>query len=241
MALPIINETINYIKVKLPSGKSIGVRGWKVKEEKELLFASEKITEDDFKLKLDIIINFLKTCVDDKSKFDTLSENDIKKLAIDIRKLAKGDDVEFTYRCQNPECSFIFEEVLKISKTEKIKEADLTPIKVNDKLSIAIKEIALNDLLILRERFTDETNKLIYYYMINSIEAITYDGQVYTEFTEQEIIDFIDQLDSNDLDLIYKQFEIKMSNVILSKKLKCKRCNTETDIILDDILSFLIL
>ena len=47
MALPIINETINYIKVKLPSGKTIGIRGWKVKEEKELLFASEKITEEN--------------------------------------------------------------------------------------------------------------------------------------------------------------------------------------------------
>lgn len=241
MALPIINETINYIKVKLPSGKNIGIRGWKVKEEKELLFASEKITEENPNEKIFIIENFLKACVDDKSKFDQLSENDLKKLAIEIRKLAKGDEVEYTYQCQNPECKFLFEEVLKISKTEKIKISDLSPIVINDKLTIAIKEIPLNDLLILRERFNDQLNKLIYYYMINSIEAITYEGQVYTEFTEQEIIDFIDQLDSNDLDLIYKEFENKMSNVSLQKTLKCKRCGTETQVVIDDILSFLIL
>lgn len=241
MALPIINETVNYFKVKLPSGKTIGARGWRVKEEKELLFASEKISEDDTKNKLEIINNFLKSCVDDINKFNTLSENDIKKLAIEIRKLAKGDEVEYTYQCQNPECKFLFEEVLKISKSEKIKEADLSPIIVNEKLSIALKEISFNDLINLRERFGNEISKLIYYYMINSIEAITYEGQVYTEFTEQEIIDFIDQLNSNDLDLIYKEFENKLSNVSLYKKLKCKVCNTETEVLIDDVLSFLIL
>ena len=47
MALPLINESIVFQKIQLPSGKSVSIRGWKVKEEKELLFAAEKIEDND--------------------------------------------------------------------------------------------------------------------------------------------------------------------------------------------------
>jgi hypothetical protein len=240
MGLPTIETTINFQKVKLPSTKTIGIKGWKVKEEKELLFASEKSIENDME-KAKIIANFLRSCVDDKDKFELLSENDLKKLAIEIRKISKGEDVEYTYNCSNPECTFIFEDIIKLSKYEKIKEFDLTPIKVNDNLIVSLKEVSLNTLIELQERFKDEYAKLMFYYLINSFEAVTYNGQTYTEFTEEDTVNFVDQLDSNDLNLIYEAFEKKSSFVKLEKKLKCKKCGTETTVIIEDLLSFLIL
>lgn len=240
MALPLINESIIFQKVQLPSGKSIGVRGWKVKEEKELLFAAEKIAEDDIE-KAKVISAFLKSCVEDKNIFDQLSENDLKKLAIEIRKLSKGDEVEYVARCSNEECGATYDDVMKLSKVEKIKPFDLTPLKLNDDLIIAFKDLSLDKYFELRNKYSEETAKLIFYYLINSIEAITYQSQTYIDFSEEEIENFIDQLSSNELNTIYEEYEKRVSSVKLEKKNKCKMCGSETQVVIEDILSFLIL
>ena len=48
MSLPIINETTSFMQKELLSGKKIGLKQWRTKEERELLFATEGIqdTED---------------------------------------------------------------------------------------------------------------------------------------------------------------------------------------------------
>ena len=55
-----------------------------------------KIKEDDISGKIKMIISFFKDCVDDLKKYETLSENDLKKIALEARKISKGDDIEFT-------------------------------------------------------------------------------------------------------------------------------------------------
>ena len=240
MALPLINESIVFQKIQLPSGKSVSIRGWKVKEEKELLFAAEKIEDNDIE-KAKVVASFLKSCVKEKNIFDQLSENDLKKMSIEIRKLAKGDEVEYTARCSNEECGYTYDDVLKLSKSEKIKEFDLTPLKLNDDLTIAFKDLALDKFIELRSKYLEEPAKLIFYYLINSIEAITYQGQTYVDFSEEEIENFIDQLTSNDLTKMYEEYEKRVSSVKLEKKNKCKKCGIETPVVIEDILSFLIL
>ena len=49
---------------------------------------------------------------DDKNKFDTLSENDLKHIAVELRKISKGDEVEYIAKCTNQECRHSFEDVL---------------------------------------------------------------------------------------------------------------------------------
>ena len=238
MALPIINEEFKYVKINLPSGKSIGIRGWKVKDEKELLFALE--TEDDAQNnKTRHIIDFLKQCVDDKSKYDTLSESDIKLICIEIRKLAKGDEIPYSYQC--PECKFKLEDIVNLTKNKEVKKFDISPIKVNDKLTISVKDIEWIKTQDLYKRFENSTSKFTFHYIINSIDSVTFDGTTYTEFTEDEVIAFIDDLDPISMDKIYKEFDAKSSAVNLKRTISCLKCNTKTDVDFGEMLSFLIL
>lgn len=241
MALPVINQDYKYVKVPLPSGKSIGVRGWKVKDEKELLFSLETVSDSDnveFD-KIKGIVSFLKECVDDKNKFDKLSENDIKRICIEIRKMSKGDEIEYGYEC--PHCKAKITDMVNLTKTLKVKSFDTTPFAVNDKLVLTFKDLEWLKTQDLYTRFSDSATKFAFYFIINSIDSLTYEGVTYTEFTEDEIVTFIDQLDPTDMDKLYKDFGNKGSSVSLDKQIKCTKCKEQIDVEFGDVLSFLVL
>jgi hypothetical protein len=236
MSLPQINEQINYIKTKLPSGKSIGVCGWKVKEEKELLFALE--IDDNEDNKTSHIINLLKQCVDDKVKFDTLSENDLKKITMETRKLAKGETIEYNYEC--PHCKAKFFDEVNVGKEQEIKPFDATPLTINERLILTFKDLSWK---VVEELFKDDdmtASKFTFKYLINSVDSITFDEQTYTEFTPEECENFIDQLDPKDLKTLYDGFESKLSKCDLKRSVKCLKCKEMVDINFGDLLSFLV-
>lgn len=239
MKLPIINENVNYIKTKLPSGKNIGVNGWYVKEEKDLLFAIEVDTNEDSKISH--IINLLKQCVDDKVKFNTLSENDLRKIAIEARKLSKGDTIEYNHECTNPKCEHKFFDEVNLTKDQFIKPFDVSPAVINDKLILTFKDL---DWIKVEELTIDETNtasKFSFKYLINSIDSITYDSVTYTDFTPEDCETFIDQLNPTELNKLYNAFEGKLSECTLKRTVTCLKCKKEIDVNFGDLLSFLVL
>lgn len=238
MALPVINEDFKFSQVKLPSGKTIGVRGWRVKDEKELLFTLE--TEENVEEnKMNHIVSFLRTCVDDKSKFDTLSENDIKKITIEVRKLSKGEEVSYNYQC--PNCKIRLEDVLVLTSSQTIRETNLTPSKINETLIVTFKDVSFNKFQDIFKRFNESYTKFSFYYVANSIESVTFNGTTYTEFTEEEMVDFLDQLNPIDMEKIYKEFSEKSSLMSINRHIKCHKCGEEIDVEFGDTISFLVL
>lgn len=246
MALPQMNSTPNFINVKLPSGKSIGCRGWKVKDEKDLLFILDAEENPDA-TKAGHLINFLRNCVDKPAVFDTLSDTDLKKVAVEVRKLSKGDTIAYTYTCPHvigegvsaTPCRNKINDEIKLSVAEKVKAFDGSPVPINDKLIISFKDLPNKKALELWDKYQSSLAKYTYYYMINSIEAVVYDNQPYTEFTEEEMIDFLDPLDSNDMEKISNEFEKRGSSLDLERKIKCRKCGQEIDVNFGDLLSFL--
>lgn len=237
MALPKINESFKHVKVKLPSGKEIGVRGWKVKDEKELLFALE--SEDNAEeRKIKYIINFLRNCTDDQVKFDTLSENDIKKVCIEVRKLAKGEDVEYSYKCKH--CEMDLSDEVNLTSQQVVKEFDTVPCKINDKLIINFKDLPFKKSDELFEKYAKTEKQFTYYYVINSIEGLTINDETFTDFSEEELIEFLDDLDPDDMDKIYEKFDECMSSVELNHTVTCLRCTKDTEVQFGDLLSFLV-
>ena len=236
--LPNLNESINYTELKLSSGKTIGYKGWRVKEEKEFLFASsrlDKYTPETQKL----ILNLLKNCVDDKMKFDTLSHNDIKQIAVATRRVSKGEDIEYSGKCHDEKCQTKFDDVILLDKDILTTEFDVSPIVINDSLVFILKEISFNSLLELQTRFKEEPEKLIFYHLVNSIEAINYQGTAYTEFNEEEMVNFIDQMEPNDLSKLQDEFYKKSSSVKIFKTVKCKKCKKDIEVEIYEVLDFL--
>lgn len=252
--LPKLNENISYINIKLPSGKAIGIRGWKVKDERELLFTLDAEESPDTQ-KIKHINNFLKKCTNNASAFDQLSEVDLRKIALEIRKLSKGDTIQYSYRCPgqvrvNPAdeenknvktCNNVIEDEIQLSKSEEVRTFDPKPSVINDKLIIVFKDISYNEGIRLAEKYIDKPSQYVFYYMINSIEAFTYENTSYTEFSEEDLVEFIDGLNSEDMDKIQQEFESKSSSLKLVRKLKCRKCGHEFDVDFGDLYSFLIL
>jgi hypothetical protein len=238
MGLPKINEDVKYVKTKLPSGKNIGIRGWKVKDEKGLLFALE--TEENVAdTKIKHIIDFLGNCVDDKERFKTVSENDIKRICLEVRKLSKGESIEYTQAC--PHCGFKFDDSVNLTKEQTVKEFDITPVTVNDRIIVTFKDLDWKKAEALYAKYEKTPTTYSLYYIIHSIDSFTIDGTTYTDFTAEEAEEYIDGLDSNDLKKLYEEFEKKASTCELKRNVKCLKCKENFDINFGDLLSFLVL
>lgn len=240
MALPKINENYKFVTVPLPSNQTIGVKSWKVKDEKELLFSiesEENITPFNKNLK---IISMLKDCcVDDKTKFNKFSESDIRKICVEARKLSKGDELEFNTTCGN--CGAAIFDVINLTTSQKMKTFDLSPAIINDKLTVTFKDLGWEQCENIKKKHSDSARKYAYYYILNSIDSITYEGATYTEFNESEIINFVDDLNPMDIEKLYEQFHEKSSYFMLEHSTTCFSCKEEIDINFGDLLSFLVL
>lgn len=238
MSLPNLGAEFSFVKIKLPSGKTIGVRGWKVKDEKDLLFSMESDANAEEK-KINYYVSFLKKCTDNEKTYDSLGEQDLKKIAIEIRKLSKGDAIEYNYQC--PHCQHkLFTEV-SLTKAEVTKNFDSSPTIVNDNTVITFKEISFKKLDELYEKHKDSRGKFLYHVLLNSIESITFKGETHTNFTPEEVETSFDTLESNDLKKITDAFTEKQSNVDLQQKLICLKCTKEIEVNFGDVFSFLIL
>jgi DNA-directed RNA polymerase subunit RPC12/RpoP len=233
--LPSIFDEVSHTKITLPSGKKIGVKPWRVKEEKELLFATEGIeSQSDIKKE---IVKFLGKCVDNTSMYSELSEFDIIKIALEARKLSKSDTIEYNYKCT--ECGLVLEDKLQISKNAEIKSFDSTPYKVNDNCTVTFREPSFDAVEKIIEEADGLLTKYNYLYLIASLESATIRGETFTEFSKEDAIDFFDTFDSETFDAIVTALENKASSVKLKKKLKCIKCKKEIDVNFGDMLDFL--
>lgn len=233
MGLPISNETISYRQVELPSTKKIGIRGWKLKEEKELLFAIEG-QSDDTAIRKEVVAMISK-CVDNQETFKTLSNVDYIFLLIELRKISKGNTVEFTYKCTNDKFE-LFSEV-NLIKDIKVKKYTGKKVTINETKSINLKEVSFLDFDDLKSKYTKIT-EYNYHFVLKSIDSIIDNGVVYTEFTQEELTKYIDELTSSEFRLLSTAIDESLATIEISKKITCGRCKTEMDVEFGDLYFF---
>jgi hypothetical protein len=241
MSLPIINETTSFMQKELLSGKKIGLKQWRTKEERELLFATEGIQDtEDGKRE---IIKFIKKCVDDPNKFDTLSNTDYINCLIELRKISKGSLIEYKLKCSKDK--FELFDSINLTTDVKSKKFDSNPIQLSQDLSFSIKEVpyVVYDALLKKYEKSSEFN---FYYTINSIDSIAYKGEVFDKFTEEELIDFVDALPSLEneegksfLDILTDGVDKAQAEIYLEKTLTCGKCKTENPVRFGDLYHFL--
>lgn len=238
MALPEINETISFTQTDLPSGKKIGIKPWKMKEEKELLYALEGIDNQlDGKRE---IVKLIRKCVDNQVLFDKLSNTDYIYLVAKTRKLSKGTSIEFVCKCQKEGC--IMDQLssdVSVDTDLKVKPFDSSIITVNDDLKISIKEVSFTEYDIINQQFSKQVERN-FNYVVKSIETIVYKGEVYEEIAEDEIVKFLDSLPPNDFNYLAKQIEVVGAEIKLEKTVVCGRCKNENVIDFGDLYYFLV-
>lgn len=238
--LPKINE-FSYTQIDLPSGKKIGVKPWTVKEEKSLLFAVEGINNHVDGQKE--VVKFIEKCVDNPSLFKTCSNTDCISILLTLRKLSKGCKIEFSYNCTGELdggklCGFELHSELDLNTNVNVKNFDSSPIVVREDLTLTIKEVSFSvfESMIAKYNTASEFN---YNFILESIDAISYKGEVFESFTREELVDFIDQFSSNEYDLVLTTLEQRSAEIVLSKDVKCGRCGHMNHVAFGDLYNFL--
>ena len=237
MPLPKIN-TPTY-DLTLPStGKKIKYRPFLVKEEKILIMALE--TEDISQI-TNAIVEILNDCILTKGvSVSKLATFDIEYLFLNVRAKSVGESVEVNVLCPDDNKTSVQMEInlddIKVQKTRGHKNI----IKLDDQYSMKLKYPSLNQFIDSNFESDEESDVDKSMNMITSCIEMVYDKEESwsaSDSTQQELEEFIEQLNSKQFKSIEKFFETMPK---LSHKVKVTNPTTEveSDVVLEGLASF---
>lgn len=241
MALPKVKSPT--FKVMLPSNKQeIWIRPFKVKEEKMLLIAQQSDEEDQ---QINTIKQIIQNCITEPQDFnvDRLASFDIEYLFLKLRAKSVGEIVHLKLIPQNREGLPPMDVEVNIDELEPTyPEGHSDIIEIGDGLKAKMSYPTFG---MVRKLHRMSETDMLFTVFAQSLEKL-YDGdEVYDmkENTEEEIQEFLEQLQSKDLEK-FKQFFDTMPR--MEKTFQYKWTNPEDDtdtheedIVLRGILSFL--
>lgn len=237
MPLPKIS-TPTY-ELELPStGELIKFRPFLVREEKLLVLALES---EDMKQITNAIKTVLKNCIHTKSiKVESLPTFDIEFLFLNIRGKSVGEEIEVNLICPDDEITQVSE---KINIDEiRVKKFDdhSNKIKLDDNLMMEMKYPSLDQFIKSNFDFSNKNNMDQSFELISScVDKIYNQEEVWaaSDFSKKEIIEFLEDMNSNQFKEIEKFFETmpKLYHVL---KVMNPKTNVESEVVLEGLSSF---
>ncbi|HJO10340.1 MAG TPA: baseplate protein [Verrucomicrobiota bacterium] len=238
MALPKLNVPV-YEAILPSTEKVIKYRPFLVKEEKLLLTALEA---DDSKALSSAVKQIVNNCVQGELDVDNLSTFDIEYLFLRLRAKSVGEKVTVGLRpwgcpknegklCENSTSVEINLEEVKVDKST----ASSSKIMLDDKIGIKMKYPDIDSVNIMGTS-SDAAGMDIIRGCVDMIftEEETYERD---SFTDKELDEFIDSLNSQQFKLI-KDFFDNMPVLTHTVKYKCETCGEKKETTLTGLNSF---
>jgi len=226
MPLPTI-ETPTY-ELKLPSSnKRVKYRPFLVKEEKILIIALESKNENEI---TNAVTDVLKKCILTKGiDVDNLPTFDIEYLFLNIRAKSIGEDIKLTVTCPDDNKTkvpvTIYVDEIKVQKQKGHKP----DIVLDDKMTLRMKYPSLNQFVKNNFSTDDEADTMVdktFRVVADCIDTIYTQEDAWDakDYTPQERLDFVQQLNSKQ----YKEVEKFFSTMPkLSHKIDVINPNTK--------------
>lgn len=190
-------------KLVLPStGKEILYRPFTVKEEKILLIAQESKDIDQIVLAIKQIISNCVVNID----VERLATFDFEYILLHIRGKSVNNLIDLKVR--DPDTQESISLSINIDEVTLKKDPEHTNrIQVNANAVILMRYPTLNEVSILAKG--KATSEVLFNAMVSCIDQIVVDDSVYKteDFSEKELLEFVDQLTPNVLADIQKFFE----------------------------------
>ena len=237
MALPKLNVPV-YEAVLPSTEKVIKYRPFLVKEEKLLFTAQESGGEAI----LPAVKQIIKNCVQGELDIDNMPLFDIEYLFLRLRAKSVGEEVTLGLKpwgCpqNNGElCEFTTEVSINLEEVKCIKDKKHTSkIMLDDKIGIMMKYPDISQIN-MGESDNDAMGMKIIKNCINMVftEEETHEKD---SFTEKELDDFVDSLNTKQLDKIRNFFET-MPTLKHTVKYNCKTCGEEKETTVQGLQSF---
>lgn len=242
MTLPVLQQPVFEVYLK-SLDKKVKFRPFLVKEEKILLMAKEA---DDNESTVDAVKQVIQNCLipsaDGKEvNINSLPLFDVQMLFTHLRMKSIGETVTLQYTCNHPdeegnECGRENRYNLNLNKVR----YETTPghtnvIQLNEEVGVKLRYPTMTSQIVNGEDILEDSYKLI----AEHLESVYDSEQVYTEYTKEELMAFIDSLSADQLDKILNFFATS-PKVILEDVAACKKCGTENKIYAEDLYSFFI-
>jgi hypothetical protein len=237
MPLPTIS-TPTY-ELEIPSiKKTIKYRPFLVKEEKILIIAMES---EDSKQIADAVKNVISNCLITRGiKIEKLSTFDIEYLFLNIRGKSVGETVDVLITCPDDNVTKVPVSINLDEIKVEVSDEHSRDIKLDDTLTMRMKYPSMQEFI--KSNFSntndvsvDDTFDLI----CSCIEQVYSEEESWnaSDFSNKDLIQFLEQLTSNQFKEIEKFFETmpKLSHTV---SLKNPNTNVESTVVLEGLSSF---
>jgi hypothetical protein len=243
--LPKIDVPVFSINL-ISTGKEIKFRPFTVKEEKLFLMANES---NDLKTVVDTTKQVLNNCIISDIDVDKLPIFDIEYLFLNIRARSVSEIINLNYKCNNDiknendddthKCGHTVKidvNILDIKPKNNVKQE--TKIEITDKVGMVMRYPNFET---VKKYETGNQTDVIMKLTANCIDYIYDNDQIYyaKDTTEEELIDFIEGMQSKDLEKI-KNFFDNMPRISKDLDFKCGKCGYDEKITVEGLESFFV-
>jgi hypothetical protein len=202
MPLPKIDQPI--FDMTIPSnGKKITFRPFLVKEEKILLIAQQSGNDTEI---IRAIKQILNNCVQEDLDIDGLAIFDLEYMFLKLRSKSVNNVVKLSYRDNEDDQIYNFELDLDTIEIE-MPETVSSKIEITENVGMTMKypDASITDRM---KDFENEVD-LMTFFIVNCIDTIYDEDNVYiaSEFSDDEISEFLDGLDVKTFEKIREFFE----------------------------------
>jgi hypothetical protein len=237
MALP-MNTAVTY-NLTIPStGKLVNYRPFLIKEEKALLVAQQS---ESPKVMMDTLKQVIKDCIKDEVDTDALATFDLEYIFLQLRAKSVGEIVELLLKCEAcaDDAKAVTQVNIDLTKLEVTKGADHTnKIELFGDVGVIMKYPSLDTLEKLGSIGDGDYDKL-FDAVSGCIDSIYTTEEVFhtKDQTKQDVLDFLNNLTSDQFAKIQKFFET-MPRLRKEISYSCPVCNKKHDKVLEGIGSF---
>ena len=244
MALPSI-VTPEFTCVIPSTKQEITYRPFLIKEEKLLLLSQEsgEIVEQT-----KTIAKILDACIlTPDVDVTSLATFDLEYLFLKLRAKSVGEIVEFKLKHQDLDgptgtlentCTHESKVEFNIENVKIPEVVKDSKINITDDIGVQMRHPTFSDMLASGTVESDEDNAENTFKMINRCIEYVFDNEnVYNDFTEQEMTDWIDTLKQDQFQKIMEFFD-NMPKVSHELKWTCSECKKEETLLLEGLQSF---
>ena len=236
MALPKINETLNF-NMKVPStGKTVKYRPYLVKEEKILLQAFES---GDVKTCLEAMVSTLDACIDPKSKVEvgSLATFDIEYLFTQVRAKSVGESSRILIKCKgcgedNPQDINLEDLKVEVEKNDNV-------IDINDELSVEMKYPTYNSFIEQDINVDNQDTESLFAMLASSISAVLTENEriACEKESKESVVEFLNSMTASQLQKVVSFLE-KLPALKHEVKFDCSKCGEHNEIELKGLSDF---
>ena len=232
--MPLPKLAIPEYELTLPvSGKTVSYRPFLVKEEKLLYLAMES---QDQKEMIKAVKTIIKNCTNLKGKVEDLATFEIEYIFLRIRSKAVGEVSEFKITAPDDDDTKITVQVPLEQVGVVIPDGHESKIQLNEEVGVVMRYPSLD--VFVSQNMADEPNlDDIFTLAASCIEQVYDSDEVYDSFSQKEALEFLEDLNSEQFQMIQKFFET-MPKLSYTMEVYNPNTKVKSDVVLEGLASF---